>query len=288
MEDKKTNTSTDVISKPIWKNIGPRAVSGILFSAICIPPVYFGGYVWALLVLAIGLRLVLEWVRMSDPDRGLLAMVIPMIGLTVSIGYIAGGYHAFSFLALAMTAIITALERMKRSSKPLAALWSGLGALYIAVPTVLMIAIRGGEAGFSEGFQAILFVILVVVAADVGAYLGGSALKGPKIAPKLSPNKTWSGFTSGLILGCVVGGVTGSIMGLSLSFSLLFTVPIVVFSVVGDFLESGLKRHFKVKDTGNLMPGHGGLLDRVDGLMLAILASALVLWTAPSLWPGVL
>ena len=270
--------------KPIWKNIGPRAVSALLFGAICIPPIYFGGYIWAVLVLILGLRLVLEWVRMTDPNRDILAMAIPMIGLTIAIGYVAGGYNLLSLITLIVTAIVAGLERLRRGG----VLWSGLGALYIAVPTVLMIAIRGDVAGFSDGFKVILFVILVVIGADVGAYLGGSAIKGPKIAPRLSPNKTWSGFVSGLILGSVVAIVTGKIMGMDAGFSILLAIPIIVFSVVGDFFESGVKRHFNVKDTGRLMPGHGGLLDRLDGLMLAVIASAAVLWAVPSLWPGVL
>lgn len=275
---------TDAAKKTVWKNVGPRAVSALLFSAICIPPVYFGGYFWALLVLIMGLRLTLEWVRMSDPKANWMAMAIPMTGLTIAIGYVAGGHNSLSFLTLVATAIIAAIERSRRGG----AIWSGFGALYIAVPTVIMVAIRGDIVGFSDGFQVVLFIILVVVGADVGAYFGGSAIKGPKIAPKLSPNKTWSGFTSGLLLGCLVGLLTGKVMGLSFTYALLFSVPIVVFSVVGDFLESGFKRHFNVKDTGNLMPGHGGLLDRVDGLMLAVLASAVVIWIVPSLWPGVL
>ena len=270
--------------KAIWKNIGPRAISAVLFAIVCIPPIYFGHYVWALFVLLLGLRLMLEWVRMSDPDGHLLAMAIPMIGLTIAIGYVAGGYNGLSLLTLGVTAIAAGLERIRRGG----VLWSGLGSLYIAVPTVLMIALRGDVAGFSDGLQVMLFIILVVVGADVGAYLGGSLIKGPKIAPKISPNKTWSGFFSGLVLGGLIGAVFGVLLGLSLEFSLLLAIPIVVFSVVGDFIESALKRHFNVKDTGNLMPGHGGLLDRVDGLMLAVVASALILWAVPSLWPGVL
>jgi len=271
-------------NKTVWKNVRPRAISAVLFAAVCIPPMYMGGYFWALFVLVLGLRLVLEWVRMSDPNGDWLAMAIPMLGLTVAIGYVAEGHNELSLLTLVVTAVTAGLERMRRGG----ALWSGLGTLYVAVPTILMVAIRGPLVGFSDGLQLMLFILLIVIGADVGAYFGGSAMKGPKIAPKISPNKTWSGFFSGLVLGCIIGVITGQLMGLSVGSTLLFAIPIIVFSVVGDFLESALKRHFNVKDTGNLIPGHGGLLDRVDGLMLAIAVSAVVLWAVPSLFPGVL
>ena len=270
--------------KPIWKNLGPRALSAVAFAAISIPPLWIGGYVWAVFVLVLGLRLVLEWVRMSDSDGGLIAMAIPMAGLTIAIGYLAGGHTALTFIVLAATVLIAGLERLRRGG----VLWAALGTLYVLVPTLLMIAIRGDVAGFSDGLKVLLFIILVVIGADVGAYLGGSVFKGPKIAPSISPNKTWSGFISGVILGSIIGFITGHFMGLAPSFTLLLALPIIVFSVVGDFLESGIKRHFNVKDTGNLMPGHGGLLDRLDGLMLAIIASSGLVYLVPSLWPGVL
>jgi len=280
--DKKKALSN--VNAPIWKNIGQRAASAVLFALVCVPPIFLGGYVWAIFVLILGLRLLLEWVRMSDPEHDWAAMVIPMVGLTLAIGYAAQGQIRIAFLIAGLTAILAALERARRGG----VMWSGLGALYIIVPTILMIFLRGNSVGYSDGLQLMLFIILVVVGADVGAYLGGSAMKGPKIAPKLSPNKTWSGFVSGVVLGGVLGVIIGKLFGLNLGFSLMLALPIIVFSVIGDFLESGLKRHFNVKDTGKLIPGHGGLLDRVDGLILAVVASALVLWAVPTLWPTAL
>lgn len=284
MDDKDAQKSVAFVKAPIWKNIGPRATSALLFALICVPPIFLGGYVWAIFVLILGLRLVLEWVRMSDPNYNWVAMIIPMTGLTLAIGYAAQGQSGLAVLIAGVTALIAGAERIRRGG----AIWSGLGALYVAIPTLLMVTLRGNSVGYSEGLEVMLFIILVVIGADVGAYLGGSAMKGPKIAPKLSPNKTWSGFLSGIVLGCILGVLIGKAFDLTLVFSLLLSIPIIIFSVLGDFLESGLKRHFKVKDTGKLIPGHGGLLDRVDGLMLAIVASALVLWAVPTLWPTVL
>lgn len=284
MSQKDKPLPTVSVKQPIWKNIGPRAVSGLLFSALGIPPIFFAGYLWAVLLLVVGLRLTFEWVRMTDPNKDRMALIIPMAGLTIAVGYVIGGYNLLSFLTITITAVIAGLQRKRRGG----VLWSGLGSLYIAIPTVLMIALRGHEAGLTEGFYVILFLILVVVGADMGAYFGGSAIKGPRIAPKISPNKTWAGFVSGLIAGCIVALIAGYVMGLETEFSILLAVPIIIFSVIGDFFESGVKRHFNVKDTGRLMPGHGGLLDRFDGLMLSVIAIAAMLWAVPSLWPGLL
>lgn len=280
MEANNSSAPEGKVKPPIWKNVGPRVVSALLLAAICVPPLYLGGYVWAIFVLILGLRLVYEWVRMSDKNGKVMAMAIPMTGLIAAITYIIQGYDLFAFIALIVASLAAGLERMRRGG----ALWSAFGALYVSIPTVLMVVIRGTEAGFSSGLRVMLFIIIVVVAADVGAYFGGSAMKGPKMAPKLSPNKTWSGFMSGMVLGCAFGFLVGHFLGLPVALTLMLSIAIGVFSVIGDFVESGFKRRFKVKDTGNIIPGHGGLLDRVDGLMLAVFVSALFMWAAPSFW----
>ena len=127
---------------------------------------------------------------------------------------------------------------------------------------------------------------MVVIAADSWAYLGGSLLKGPKLAPKISPNKTWSGFLSGLLFGAFAGVLCAWATGFGLVYGFMLALPVVLFSVIGDLLESAIKRHLNVKDAGGLLPGHGGLLDRVDSLMLAVFVSAIALLIWPGIWPG--
>jgi phosphatidate cytidylyltransferase len=151
---------------------------------------------------------------------------------------------------------------------------------------MMIVGLRGNDIGFSApGFLILIFLIAIVAAADTGAYFGGSYFKGPKIAPKLSPKKTWSGFISGFIAGSIMGAVCAFFSGFDPVMGALLAMPVTILSVLGDFLESGLKRRLEVKDTGDLLPGHGGLLDRLDSLLMVVVGVSIVLFFLPGLWP---
>ncbi len=272
----------NINTKPVWKNIGIRGITALVLAGIVFLPIYFGGLYWAILVSIFSARMIWEWVRMSNSNPELKGCFIPIMGVVLSCLFMAFESYNFVIISVLLSTLLIGLERFNRNQ----ILWACFGFLYVCLPSIALIGLRGSEVGFfSEGFIKICYIILIVVGADVGAYLGGSYFKGPKMSPVISPNKTWSGFISGLSLGIVMGGVTGYFANMDLLFSLTFAIPVVLFSIVGDLFESGVKRIQKVKDTGELLPGHGGLLDRLDSLMFAVLGSVIILYFAPDSWP---
>jgi phosphatidate cytidylyltransferase len=223
-----------------------------------------------------------EWVRMLNSKPVLKEICIPVAGIFFSCFLMAFENYNFVIISIGLSIVLISIERFNLNK----VFWACLGFIYICLPSIALIGLRGSEVGFSsDGFIKMCYIIFIVIGADVGAYLGGSYFKGPKLSPVISPNKTWSGFISGLTLGLILGGLTGYFANMGMIFSLSFAVPIVLLSVVGDLFESGIKRVLKVKDTGELLPGHGGLLDRLDSLMFAVLGGVIILYFIPDIWP---
>jgi phosphatidate cytidylyltransferase len=153
-----------------------------------------------------------------------------------------------------------------------------LGMAYVGLGWAALLVLRQGPGGMG----LILFIMLVVWANDIGAYLAGRLFGGPRMAPKLSPGKTWSGAAGGLALGVAAGLAVvvllnrGSAPHPALPAAALQAVTLALVAQAGDLLESAMKRRFGKKDSGSLIPGHGGLLDRVDGLLAAASAAMLL------------
>lgn len=144
--------------------------------------------------------------------------------------------------------------------------WDLIGVLYIVIPVLCLIELRSAK----NGLDAILFLFIVIWSTDIGAYFTGKTIGGPKIAPKISPKKTWSGLIGGVILAIITSRFFIDFSDFNnFATSIPAVVFLSVFSQVGDFTESALKRYFNVKDSGALIPGHGGFLDRCDGLLFA-------------------
>lgn len=275
----------DVVAdkKKPFRTFGIRAITGLILLSVCGIPVYFGGWVFAAFVALVAARMIWEWVRMSDRAPGVFAYGIPVLVALLSVYFAYLDRYYLVFFVLVLGSIFTIALAIVRQQR----LLSGLGLVYTILPCIAAIWVRGIEPGIgATGFQKLVYVVCIVVAADSFAYLGGSLLKGPKFAPKISPNKTWSGFTSGFVCGGLVGGVLGLIFKIGFWYGAALAVPLVLASVFGDLFESAVKRTLDVKDSGNVLPGHGGVLDRVDSLMMALLLAAIALYFWPQIWPS--
>lgn len=191
----------------------------------------------------------------------LLRSLASIVLIAVAVGAVFyGGYYFAVLVAAAATAVFYEWTRITRGW---GAAWYIGGFVYALVAALSLLWIRDRA---DNGIALVMWVFLIVWATDIGAYFAGRAIGGPKLAPTISPKKTWAGFYGGVAAATVLGGVWVLLTGLNLIFLLL--APL--FSVVaqgGDLFESWMKRRAGVKDSGNLLPGHGGVFDRLDGLL---------------------
>jgi phosphatidate cytidylyltransferase len=180
----------------------------------------------------------------------------------------AVGFVGLGLLALPIGAILATLLSLGRNS-----LFSALGVFYAGLPAVALIWLRSDA---TLGLLAVIFIIIVVIASDTAGFLSGRLLGGPKLWPRVSPNKTWAGFIGALVASSIVGALfclavpDASVVRLAAAGAMLSLV-----AQAGDFAESAIKRRFGAKDSSTLIPGHGGVMDRVDGLVAAATAVGL-------------
>lgn len=260
-----------------WSNLGLRVLSGVVLAPLALFAVWFGGAAF-LVLMAVGVALLtLEWGAMCDRKTPIRAAVVIAVAILASIFFAYRGHPWIGWLVVALGALAGTLFTLLRGriDRPADI---AFGVLYVGAPAVALVWLRGVEGGL----KWTLMLLAVVWSADICAFLVGSALKGPKLWPQISPNKTWTGFFGGLLGGAVAGlivaatpfGPRNDAGGPHLAAAIWIGLLAAVAAMAGDLWESMLKRRFGVKDSGDLIPGHGGLLDRVDGLMFAALLVA--------------
>ena len=261
------------------KNLAARALSAtILIPAVLAAVWYGGGPFLLLLAIAFGLMAV-EWSKMSAPNAPAEVAVTITVAVLAAVFAAYRGWYVSAWLLMAGGAVVAAIASRHKAER---AIDAGYGVIYIAPACIAMTWLRDtATEPFSwtpgQGVCWTIMLFAVVWAADIGAYAFGNMLKGPKLWPRISPNKTWSGFIGGLVVAGLVGvGISAAFDPIDLTPGASFVVGLLggLATMAGDLWESILKRRFGVKDSGDLIPGHGGLLDRVDGLMFAAIAIA--------------
>lgn len=254
------------------REMGMRTASALVLAPLAVFAVWLGG-LWILgVMLAACVLLAMEWARMSARENWKPVFAVVAVALTTTVA--TAHFVSLSAGLVLMVAAAAAAGGVAKLSR-LAAVDAAYGVLYIGWPAVLLIWLRDGTS--AVGFYWVTLTFVVTWAADSVAFLVGSTVGGPKLWPRFSPNKTWSGFLGGLAAGTVAGAAMAALpeSGVrSMELSALLGLAAAAAAMAGDLWESALKRRFGVKDAGALIPGHGGLMDRVDGLMFAIVVVA--------------
>ena len=249
------------------RNLLMRVLAAVVLAPLAIAIAWAGGWLWALLVTSVTIGLYLEWLTVVGLVREWRASVPGVTALAIAgICLIAGRLEAALIVLCAGVVAVALLSPQRRN-------WSAAGFLYAAAAEVAAILVRLHP---DHGFAALFFVLLVVWAADIGGYFAGRGIGGPKLWPRVSPKKTWAGAIGGFAGSLAVAGVfaaagagkTGPLLALGAFLS--------VTSQLGDLFESAVKRRFGVKDSSHIIPGHGGLMDRLDGFVAAIVVAAIL------------
>lgn len=251
--------------------LATRIVSSLLMLPPMVAAIWLGGPLYIALIVAMAGVLVWEWHGLLARDLRLLGYVA--IGGTAALVAASSWNVLFSFGFFALGAAIAASVSGKRRGLDLALL--GFGPIYVGLPAVALLMLRA-----EFGFDATLWVFVLVWATDIGAYASGRSIGGPKLMPRVSPNKTWAGLLGGMTCAALVGIAGTGIADLANAPWPILAVlgaAIAVIAQVGDLFESAIKRRVGAKDSSRLIPGHGGLLDRVDGVLTAAPAAFAVL-----------
>jgi phosphatidate cytidylyltransferase len=247
-------------------NLQLRIVSAVVLAIIVLSVTWIGGFAFRLLSVAIGAGVYVEWRKMTGPGNSALTRIAEF-GLVSSFAVILAGLAPeIVFLVIAGTIGLATLFVLLGRSQ----IWLPIGLAYAAIPAACLAFLRGSDG---QGLFLIIFLFAIVWSTDIFAYFVGRSMGGPKLAPKISPNKTWSGAIGGTAAAIAAGLAIAASVGPAGNPVLPIAIALIsMLSQLGDLFESWIKRHFGFKDSGTIIPGHGGVMDRVDGLVIAATA----------------
>lgn len=250
-----------------------RALFGLLLAATALAAIFAGGRVFAGLVAILAFLCAREWHRMVGGARYAVVVVTTTLAFC---GAMVCTLFAFPPLwAVGLLLLGGAVTAICAKVSGASALWNGAGTLYIGIPAFALAALRV-EA--PHGALAIVVVFLAVWVADTGALAGGSLLGGPKLVPHLSPNKTWSGLISGTVLPVLAVAAFIRLHDGKVWQAALLGLALALAGHAGDLFESWVKRRVGRKNSGGLIPGHGGVLDRLDSTLFAAPLAAILVF----------
>lgn len=252
-----------------------RVASAVVLAALALGATIFSPWTFLILVMAGGVIVAWEWGRLTrgngfDGTAVVAGVSVAAIAVFVSLG--RPDFALFVFTAACIAIGLTAATGR--------AGWSLAGLAYAALPAFALVWLRGDPA---LGAAAVLYLFAVAWTTDTASYAAGRLIGGPKLAPRISPKKTWSGFIIGALAPALVGyAFAVALKGTSPWRLALVSVALALACQMGDLVESWVKRRFGAKDMSQMIPGHGGLLDRIDGLLFAAILAALIALRDPA------
>ncbi|HSA79790.1 MAG TPA: phosphatidate cytidylyltransferase [Geminicoccaceae bacterium] len=252
-----------------------RMLSAVALLPVALAAVVLGGWVFAGCIALMVAVIALEWGRLSTlrfgQQSGRIAGGAALVVGVSSTLLIASGRPEAALVCLVGGTLLSGVVAWVAGGRPVS---TSLGVAYVGLPALSLIWLRAAP---ELGLSALLWLLIVVWTTDTAAYFAGRAIGGPRLAPRISPGKTWSGLCGGMLGAALTGALTTWLLG---SERLLqaagLGAALALIAQAGDLAESASKRAARVKDSGSLIPGHGGLLDRVDGLLFAAPALALL------------
>ncbi len=247
------------------QNLLMRVIAALVLAPSAIAIAYAGGWFWLGLVTLAAIGLYVEWLTIvgARTPRVMAAGIVTVFGAAVWLGI---GRIGATYVIVALGVIVAALLSPHRRG------WAALGGCYAFAALIASVAVRLDQVW---GFTALMFVLLIVWVTDIGGYFAGRGIGGPKLWPRVSPKKTWAGAIGGFAASLfVAAGFAAFGLGKAGPLVLLGAV-LSVASQLGDLFESAVKRRFGVKDSSHIIPGHGGLLDRLDGFVAAVVLAAI-------------
>jgi phosphatidate cytidylyltransferase len=246
-------------------------LSALVMAPVALAAIWLGGAYFAALIALGGAVGGWEWARLCNAGRFGPSGVLVAATLLLAIVLAAFSAVPSGLLAAVIGALAVVLvSRMRGEAAPGL---TALGVLWLAIPCVALIWLASQP---ELGRPTVLWIFALVWATDIGAYFAGKTFGGPRLAPQMSPSKTWSGLAGGIVFAGIVGLVTASVLNSTVLLISGVSAALAVVEQFGDLAESVAKRRFGVKDASALIPGHGGLLDRVDGLLAVVPVVALL------------
>lgn len=257
-------------------NLFLRVVSALILAPIVLAAIFYGNPAYDILMAVLGALMAWEWEKMIQGKESYVAVSLTLMASMVV--FLGASEPVLGLATIAAFAIFLYFKTGRQ-------LLLSFGAFYIGLPLLSMMYIAyfsdSGVSDLNYSYMYVLWLLFVVWATDIGGYVVGKSVGGPKLAPKISPSKTWSGLLGGMVFSAMITygfvitmnhyyGAT-----LAMQFLVISSVVLALVSQAGDIFESKIKRYLGIKDSSNLIPGHGGIFDRVDGLLFAAPAVAL-------------